>query len=91
MMDPTLPPDFTERRKDAAMPLLELLKNIQHSVDDLNLKFDKHVVTQRDELTRLVAAAFPVQSSGRRCGLQGPSGRGWGYWLLAPQRRGTSF
>lgn len=54
------PPDGQpERRKDASLAMIELLTSVKASVDDLNKKFDAHVVTQREEMKELVAAAFP--------------------------------
>jgi hypothetical protein len=48
-----------ERRKDASAAMIELLKNLQQSIDSLNKKFDDHVVTQKEELITIVDKAFP--------------------------------
>ena len=59
MILPTPPDGQPERRKDASFAMIELLTSVKTSVETLNKKFDEHVITQRDEMTKLVAAAFP--------------------------------
>lgn len=58
--------EFEERRKDAPVAILTLIKELADSVHRLNdsvltldQKFDKHVKTQGDDLKTAMDTAFP--------------------------------